>query len=89
MIVDLISLIVCHFFATILFILFSTILFILSESGFGDVDGDGGDGNLSDFAAVSLDTLTKFFEPEEVLQVCMVSAWGLVTQVSTCSTYIF
>jgi hypothetical protein len=53
-----------------------------SESGFGDVDGDGGDGNISDFAASCLDTLAAAFEPLEILQTCMSAAWTLVSEVS-------
>ena len=54
---------------------------ITLESGFGDVDGDGGDGNISDFAAVCLDDLSKSFQTEEVVQICMTTAWNLVSQV--------
>lgn len=51
------------------------------ESGFGDVDGDGGDGNISDFAALCLDELSKDFDSEEMLSVCMTAAWSLIAQV--------
>ena len=52
-----------------------------SESGFGDVAGDGGDGNISDFAAVCLDSLSQAIDPMETVRVCMTYAWGLVSQV--------
>ena len=55
--------------------------FYRAESGFGDVDGDGGDGNISDFAASCLDTLSAAFEPLEILQICMSAAWTLVSEV--------
>ena len=45
------------------------------------MDGDGNDGNISDFSAVCLDTLSKSLDPSEVLQVCMSAAWSLVSQV--------
>jgi hypothetical protein len=51
------------------------------DNGFGDVDGDGQDGNISDYAAVCLDTLSKSFDAAEIVQVCLTSAWNLVSQV--------
>lgn len=56
-------------------------MIIILESGFGDVDGDGGDGNIADFAAVCLDEVSQEFDTNEVVEACMTAAWTLVSQV--------
>ena len=66
---------------TIVIMIMTTIIMTTLESGFGDVDGDGGDGNISDFAALCLDELSKSFDGEEILSVCMTAAWSLIAQV--------